>query len=64
MENKTLRIIFYSIFLVLLGTFLTPILYHSTNKGLQLVEAQAKKELGPAKQQAVSMEEAFQEVFE
>lgn len=64
MENKALKIFLYSIFLVLLGTFLTPILYHSTNKGIQLVEAQNKKDYSPARQQAISMEEAFQEVFE
>lgn len=66
MENKTLRTILYSIFLILLGTFLTPILYHCTKKEIQLLEAQTtnKKDLSPSKQQAVSLEEAFQEVFE
>ncbi len=64
MKKKTIQFIFIGLFFVLLGTFLSPILFHATDKGLQLLQADAKKEISPARQQAISLEAAFQEVFE
>jgi len=64
MKKKTIQFIFIGLFFVLLGTFLSPILFHVTDKGLQLLQADAKKEISPARQQAISLEAAFQEVFE
>lgn len=54
-----------SVFL-LLGTFLTPILFHtiSVQKDINPLIAQGKRDMSPGKSQAVQMEDAFQEVFD
>jgi serine protease Do len=54
---------FVGIFFTLLGTFLSPILFHATNTNFYL-QADPKKEISPAKNQAISLENAFQEVFD
>lgn len=54
-----------SVFL-LLGTFLTPIIFHtiSVQKEIHPLIAQGKRDMSPGKSQAVHMEDAFQEVFD
>ncbi|MCB1177308.1 MAG: serine protease, partial [Leptospiraceae bacterium] len=64
MKGKTIRYILVAGFFVLLGTFLSPILFHATDKGLQLLQADSKREVSPAKRQAISLEMAFEEVFD
>jgi serine protease Do len=64
MKKKKVQFVFVAIFFILLGTFISPILFHASEKGLDLLQAQAKRSITPAKQQAISLESAFQEVFE
>lgn len=50
---------------ILLGTILSPILFHGREKTLTLLQADnTNQNLSPAKQQAVALEQAFQEVFD
>lgn len=64
MKKKRFQFLFVALFFVLLGSFLSPILFHATDKGLDLLQANSKKEITPARQQAISLESAFQEVFD
>ncbi|MCE9498979.1 MAG: trypsin-like peptidase domain-containing protein [Leptospira sp.] len=48
---------------LLIGTFLTPIIYHGTQKGFLFLNAK-DSEKSPAQIQAINLEQAFQEVFD
>ena len=63
MKLSKKKYLFVGIFFTLLGTFLSPIFFHSTNTTFFL-QADPKKELSPAKTQAISLEAAFGEVFD
>jgi serine protease Do len=63
MKLSKKKYLFVGIFFTLLGTFLSPIFFHSTNSTFFL-QADSKKEVSPAKTQAISLETAFGEVFD
>lgn len=55
--------IFIALLFTVLGIFVSPLFFGSGNSALYL-QADPKKEMSPAKVQAVSLETAFQEVFD
>ncbi|MDX1960814.1 MAG: trypsin-like peptidase domain-containing protein [Leptospiraceae bacterium] len=63
MKNKFQYLVIAGVFF-LLGTFLTPIIFHSAEKVALSLAADNKRDMSPAKTQAVAMEDAFQEVFD
>ncbi len=63
MSPSKFKYIFVGILFTLLGSILSPIIFHSTQSEFFL-QADTKKEVSPARQQAISLEQAFQEVFD
>ncbi len=63
MKPSKFKYIFLGILFTLLGSILSPIIFHSTQSDFFL-QADTKKDVSPARQQAISLEQAFQEVFD
>ena len=63
MNPSKFKYIFVGILFTLLGSILSPIIFHSTQSDFFL-QADSKRDVSPARQQAISLEQAFQEVFD
>lgn len=69
MNMSRVKYLLFAGFFILIGTILSPILFHSfpsnqNQEKLEVLRADPNKDISSGKKQALGLEDAFQEVFE